>query len=78
MTDDGKRLPALDVVLALLLAEKFKMGEGSGGGWAKTCDGAKGWIFGFCMFYVSKTLVFATFVFAFVQNISNSPNGLPK
>ena len=32
LADDGKRSHALDVVLALLLAEKLEIGEGSGEG----------------------------------------------
>ena len=41
--DDGKRSHALDVVLALLLGEKFQIGEGSGEGWARDRTGNPGW-----------------------------------
>ena len=32
LADDGKRFQAMDVVLGLLLAKKFRIGEGSGEG----------------------------------------------
>ena len=58
LADDGKRSYALDVVLALLLGEKFLKGEGSGEGRVKNCARPEAGGFYFCAFRRGETLGF--------------------